>query len=108
VRRRSAIAASLEETPPALDEFQFMASSVTAADSKTDDVDSFSFRSVGFGMGRISDESIRRTLDQWSEWTHSLIAAASDSTRTAHAYLDRFARPLDGPPQSPWAKIVQE
>jgi hypothetical protein len=65
VRRRSATAASLEETPPALDEFQFMASSITAADSKSDDIDSFSFRSVGFGMGRISDESARRTLELW-------------------------------------------
>src|SRR5262249_19415724 len=32
VRRRSATAASLEATPPALDEFQFVASSVTAMD----------------------------------------------------------------------------
>lgn len=106
VRRRSATAASLEETPPALDEFQFMASSITAADSKSDDIDSFSFRSVGFGMGRISDESARRTLELWGDWTESLIAAASDATRAEHVYLDRFAQPLDGPPQHPWPKSV--
>lgn len=106
VRRRSSTAASLEETPPALDEFQFMASSITAADAKSDDIDSFSFRSVGFGLGRISDESARRTLELWGDWTESLIAAASDSTRAEHAYLDRFAQALDGPPQNPWPKSV--
>lgn len=106
IRRRSATAASLEETPPALDEFQFMTSSVTAIDSKTDDIESFSLRSVGFGMGRISDQSNKRSLAQWGDWAESLIAAASDSTRTMHEYLNRFAKLLDQPPQNPWPKSV--
>lgn len=106
VRRRSSTAASLEETPPALDEFQFMASSITAADSKSDEIDSFSIRSIGFGLGRISDQSARRSLEQWSHWAQSLVAAASDSTRAAHAYLDRYAHALDVPPKSPAPKSV--
>ncbi|MGY3499177.1 DEAD/DEAH box helicase [Bradyrhizobium sp. USDA 4502] len=106
VRRRSATAVSLEETPPALDEFQFMASSVTAADARTDDIESFSFRSIGFGTARISDESTRKSLDTWYDWTESLIAAAADGTRTGHIYLDRFAQALDGPPQNPWPRSV--
>lgn len=106
VRRRSAAAASLEETPPALDEFQFMASSLTAIDIKTDDAESFSVRSVGFGLGRITDESKRLSLDQWGSWVESLTAAASDPTRTMHSYLDRFAKSLDRPPPNPWPKSV--
>jgi hypothetical protein len=66
--RSASILDRLEETPPALDEFQFVA----AADSKSDDIDSFSFRSIGFGLGRISDHSARRSLEEWSNWTQSL------------------------------------
>jgi superfamily II DNA or RNA helicase len=114
VRRRSATAASLEETPPALDEFQFVASSVTAIDrdngravpGNVPDEDSFSVRSVGFGLGRITDTSMRRTLEEWSAWIGRLIAAASDASRTAPAYLDRFAKSLDRPPDQPWPRNV--
>jgi hypothetical protein len=114
VRRRSAIAASLEATPPALDEFQFVASSVAAVDRASrlagdrDDADEdrFSFRSVGFERGRISDAARRATLGKWISWANRLVVAASDATKTGPKYLNRFARPLDGPPAQPWPRSV--
>ena len=110
VRRRSTSAASLEATPPALDEFQFVASSITAMDrnfrrsdpDNDPDEDQFSMRSVGFGRGRITDASARTTLEGWTAWTDRLIGAASDSSRKGPRYLDRFAQPLDRPPPRPW------
>ncbi len=107
VRRRSSAAASLEETPPSLDEFQFVPSSLTAADSAalrntpgTDpDEDFFSIRSVGFGMARITDASARKSLADWNLWITRLTAASSDASRPTPAYLDRFAKLLEQPPQ---------
>lgn len=114
VRRRSATAASLEETPPALDEFQYVPSSLTAADPGSGrtapghdpDEDSFSMRSVGFGLGRITDASVRKKLVDWNGWIDKLTAASSDSSRTGPAYLERFAKLLDIPPDRPWPRNV--
>ena len=112
VRRRSVFAASLEATPPSLDEFQFVASSLTAVDRLAQeqlddpDEDRFSLRSVGFGRGRVSDASSRTTLEDWIAWTDRLIGAASDATRPVPNYLERFATPLDQPPANPWPRSV--
>jgi hypothetical protein len=112
VRRRSAFAASLEATPPSLDEFQFVASSLTAVDPiaraepHDPEEDRFSWRSVGFGRGRVSDAGSRTTLRTWIAWTDGLIGAASDATRCGPSYLDRFAKPLDQPPERPWPRSV--
>src|SRR5262249_9087589 len=99
VRRRAAFAPSLVDTPPSLDEFQFVASSLTAIDPvgarlvrENDGSDAFSTRSVGFGLGRVTDASKRRKLDEWVEWVNRLIASASDATRRPPSYLDRFAK----------------
>jgi superfamily II DNA or RNA helicase len=113
VRKRSASAPSLVETPPALDEFQFVASSITAVNrsrssdaTETEEEDGFSIRSVGFGLARVTDASIRRTLEDWYDWTERLGAAAVDGSRAAPAYLDRFARQLDRPPERPWPRNI--
>ena len=111
VRRRSAFATSLEATPPSLDEFQFVASSLTAVDRRAQasdepDEDSFSLRSVGFGRGRVSDAGSRATLKAWIAWTNGLIGVASDATRPAPSYLERFATPLDQPPARPRPRSV--
>ena len=114
VRRRSATATSLEATPPTLDEFQFVASSITARnragrwpeDEDDADRDWFSLRSIGFGRGRISDASPRATLADWIAWTDRLIGTASDTTKSGPKYLDRFAQPLDTPPATPWPRSV--
>lgn len=110
VRRRSAFAASLEATPPSLDEFQFVASSLTAVDHFTQaepdnpDEDRFSWRSVGFGRGRVTDAGRRVALGAWTAWTNGLISTASDATKLGPSYLDRFAKPLDQPPARPWPR----
>jgi len=113
VRTRSATAASLEETPPALDEFQFIPSSLTAVDRiaghnaiSDNDEDSFSVRSVGFGLGRVTDVSIRKSLSDWTGWIERLIAASSDGSRAPPIYLERFARPLEQAPAEPWPRNV--
>lgn len=114
VRRRSATAASLEETPPALDEFQYVLSSLTAIDPRLGqddsthdpDEDTFSMRSVGFGLGRITDASVRRGLEDWKGWVGRLTAAASDASRVAPTYLDRFAKQLEQPPDHPRPRNV--
>jgi hypothetical protein len=114
VRRRSSAAASLEETPPSLDEFQFVPSSLTAVDpglsrgpaAADPDEDFFSMRSVGFGMGRITDTSVRKTLADWNSWITRLTAASSDASRRAPVYLDRFAKQLEQPPDQPWPRSV--
>jgi hypothetical protein len=114
VRRRSSAAASLEETPPSLDEFQFVPSSLTAVDPGRSsrapgadlDEDSFSMRSVGFGMGRITDASARKKLSEWDSWITRLTAASSDASRPAPVYLDRFARQLQQAPDRPWPRSV--
>lgn len=114
VRRRSSAAASLEETPPSLDEFQFVPSSLTATDSGAarsmpgidPDEDFFSMRSVGFGMGRITDASVRKSLADWNSWITRLTAASSDASRPAPAYLDRFAKQLGQPPNEPRPRSV--
>jgi superfamily II DNA or RNA helicase len=114
VRRRSSAAASLEETPPSLDEFQFVPSSLTAVDpglsriapGADPDEDSFSIRSVGFGLGRITDASVRKKLVDWNAWITRLAAASSDASRPAPVYLDRFARQLEQPPDRPWPRSV--
>jgi superfamily II DNA or RNA helicase len=114
VRRRAASAASLEETPPALDEFQYVASSITAVDPSAmlllpgadPDEDSFSMRSVGFGLGPVTDASTRQPLEVWRAWAGRLIAASSDGSRSAPSYLDRFTKPLGGPPKHPWPRNV--
>jgi superfamily II DNA or RNA helicase len=114
VRRRSATAASLEDTPPALDQFQYVPSSLTAVDPGSGraaahhdpDEDSFSMRSVGFALGRITDASARKSLADWSDWIGRLTAASSDASRQVPDYLDRFARPLDVPPDKPWPRNV--
>lgn len=114
VRRRSATAASLEETPPALDEFQYVPSSLTAIDPGKDrtmpghdpDEDGFSMRSVGFGLGRITDASARKALKDWNAWIGRLTAVTSDASRTTPPYLDRFAKPLEQPPDRPWPRSV--
>jgi hypothetical protein len=114
VRRRFATAASLEETPPSLDEFQFVPSSLTAIDPGKQsmmsgydlDEDSFSMRSVGFGLGRITDASARKALKDWNSWIDRLTAATSDASRITPAYLNRFARPLEQPPNRPWPRSV--
>ena len=112
VRRRVVTAASLEATPPALDEFQYVPSSLTAVDpgagrtAADPNEDSFSMRSVGFGLGRITDTSIRKSLADWNAWINRLTAAASDASRVPTDYLERFARPLDAPPDKPWPQNV--
>lgn len=106
VRKRSSSAASLEEIPPALDEFQFVPSSVTAASrirARTvaeleEDDDRFTFRSIGFGLGRVTDTSSRKTYRDWKAWIDRIIAASLDETRQSADYLARFARILDSPP----------
>ncbi|MGP0083542.1 MAG: hypothetical protein ACLP0B_07930, partial [Steroidobacteraceae bacterium] len=70
------------------------------------DEDSFSMRSVGFGLGRITDASVRRTLADWNGWIDRLTAASSDVSRTGPAYLERFAKLLDAPPARPWPRNV--
>ena len=113
VRRRSATAASLEATPPALDEFQYVPSSMTAVDlgqgrraARQADEDGFSTRSVGFGLGRITDTAIREGFDEWTGWVERLVAGVSDATRSGPTYLDRFAKPLEQPPAQPWPRSV--
>ena len=112
VRRRAVTAASLEATPPALDEFQYVPSSLTAVDAGArrpladPDEDSFSMRSVGFGLGRITDASVRKSLADWNAWIGRLTAATADASRLPPQYLDRFARPLDAPPDKPWPRNV--
>jgi superfamily II DNA or RNA helicase len=114
VRRRSSAAASLEGTPPSLDEFQFVPSSLTAVDPSLSrslpgadpDEDFFSIRSVGFGMGRITDASVRKRWADWNSWITRLTAASSDASRRAPAYLNRFAKQLEKPPDQPWPRSV--
>jgi superfamily II DNA or RNA helicase len=73
VRKRVVSADSLAETPPALDEFQYIPSSITAVDrsrsSGDPNEDTFSTRSVGFGLARITDASARKKLSEWTAWT---------------------------------------
>jgi hypothetical protein len=63
-------------------------------------------RSVGFGFGRITDASVRKSLADWNAWIGRLTAATSDASRTAPEYLDRFAKHLDQPPDEPWPRNV--
>jgi hypothetical protein len=109
VRRRAVSADSLIETPPSLDDYQYVPSSVIAVDRfRSDDPaeDSFSQRSIGFGLARITDASRRKPLSEWTSWTDRLAAAASDGTRKKPTYLDRFAKNLDTPPRAPWPRNV--
>lgn len=106
VRKRSVAAASLEDIPPTLDEFQFVPSSITAASrlrgripNDVEDDDQFTFRSIGFGLGRVTDTSRRKSYDDWKSWAERLIAAALDETRRGSDYLARFAKILDAPPR---------
>ncbi|MBX3521602.1 MAG: DEAD/DEAH box helicase family protein [Xanthobacteraceae bacterium] len=107
IRKRSSSAASLEEIPPALDEFQFVPSSITAAsrlrarevvDVDEEDDDRFTFRSIGFGLGRVTDTSGRKSYRDWKAWIDRIIAASLDETRQSADYLARFAKVLDSPP----------
>lgn len=110
VRRRSTWAASLSDTPPAIDEFQYVASAVTAVDragiASESNSDKFSVRSIGFGRARVSDSSGRVELPNWQTWAHRLIDQVLDDSARPPAYLDRFARPLDSPPTAPLPKNI--
>jgi hypothetical protein len=110
VRGRSLTAATLEETPPLLDEFQFVASTVKMAgrpafQQRAPDEDprpdQFSVREIGFGRGRVSDGGARRRLSGWIAWTDALLAAISDPTQPSPSYLERYATPLSAPPADP-------
>lgn len=103
VRRRLTTAAALQATPPLLDEFQYIASTVTAARASAGTplpAGGFVRRAIGFGRGGVVDAGPRISLSQWSDWTHALLAVIARQ-QAGPAYLDRFAAPLDVPPVDP-------
>lgn len=115
VRGRILTAATLEATPPMLDEFQFVASTVKMAGrpafvarAPDDDPrpDQFSIREIGFRRGRVSDGGARRRLAGWTEWTNALVAAVADPAQTTPTYLRRYAKPLAAPPHAPAAESL--
>lgn len=100
VRRRLTNAAALEATPPLLDEFQYIASTVTAARVKAGApvvTGGFVRRAIGFSRGGVADAGLRLSLADWLDWTHGLLARIA-SQQPGPAYLNRFAAPLDTPP----------
>lgn len=110
IRGRILTGPTLEDTPPLLDEFQFVASTVKMAGqpehlprAPDDDPrpDQFNVREVGFRRGRVSDGGARRRLSGWIAWTDALLAAVADPAQAAPAYLDRYAKPLSRPPAEP-------
>lgn len=115
VRGRILTAATLEATPPMLDEFQFVASTVKMAGrpafvarAPDDDPrpDQFSIREIGFRRGRVSDGGARRRLAGWTDWTDALVRAVADPAQTAPDYLRRYAKPLAAPPPAPAAESL--
>ncbi|MCA0367232.1 MAG: DEAD/DEAH box helicase family protein [Proteobacteria bacterium] len=115
VRGRSLTAATLEETPPLLDEFQFVASTVKMAgrpafiERAPDDdprPDQFSVREVGFRRGRVSDGGARRRLAGWTAWTQALVEAIADPAQSTPDYLGRYAKPLAAPPPASAAESL--
>jgi superfamily II DNA or RNA helicase len=103
VRRRLTTAAALQATPPLLDEFQYVASTVTAARASAGvplAVGGFVRRAIGFSRGGVADAGPRLSLAEWSDWTHGLLAAIAGQ-QPGPDYLDRFAAPLDAPPADP-------
>jgi len=103
VRRRALFAPSLAETPPSLDEFQFVASSISAVDDSADSRE-FSERSIGFARGRISDRSLLVPLKTWLDWADQLVATSHDRATRGPSYMERFAQPLDREPARPWPR----
>lgn len=107
IRRRALQAPSLSDVPPSLDEFQFVASSVTAADSTvTDDDEAFRMRAVGFANARISDSARRVGVDEWTQWSKQLCRGAGDRQRKSPKYLERYAKQIEGPINKPAARNI--
>ncbi|MFD1297003.1 DEAD/DEAH box helicase [Lysobacter gummosus] len=106
VRGRVVQAASLEITPPLLDDFQFAPSSLTAIDLGTGALRGHSIRSLGFGHGRISDVEALQEYAHWTSWVDQLMAKAQSSRRLEPTYFQRFAQPLSAPPPAPEARSI--
>ncbi|QNP45677.1 DEAD/DEAH box helicase family protein [Sphingomonas sediminicola] len=103
VRRRLTTAAALQATPPLLDEFQYVASTVTAARASAGPpvvAGGFVRRAIGFSRGGVADAGPRLSLTEWSGWTRALLAVIAGQ-QAGPTYLDRFAAPLDAPPADP-------
>lgn len=102
VRRRLITSAALEATPPLLDEFQYVASTVTAARAIAGAPvgPGFARRAVGFSRGGVADAGPRLSLTDWVGWSGRLLEAIAIG-QAGPDYLTRFAEALDSPPADP-------
>lgn len=107
VRRRMTTAAALEATPPLLDEFQYVASTVKAARAVggVPVGPGFASRAVAFGRGGVADSGPRLPLNDWINWVQTLLAWMG-AQPSGPDYLNRFAAPLDVPPPDPRPRSV--
>lgn len=113
VRTRAITAESLEDVPPMLDDYQFVASNIRAARRRLEPGEiaaggeeaGFTARTIGFARGGISDAGPRLSLDEWAGWSEDLVAISS-GVATTPSYLDRFAKALDAPPPDPRPRSI--
>lgn len=97
IRTRSVSAPSLTDTSLFLDDFQHIVTSIIGYSDETGGASPVR-RYVGFSRGRVSQPGQRVSLEEYLDWTDTIVGRTRASRSRATAIISRFSQELEHPP----------